>query len=279
MNLFAHANIIGSDKLTTYEMALELAKRNIYYYPTAPGSKSGMKDTHGFSDAVCDSSKAQEWFQETNNNIGINLKKSGLMVVDVDMHGKGNGRHNLLKVFQTYGRLPDDTLIERTPHNGIHYFFKVPDGTDVKSKTSAFFDNSGIDLMCNNILIAPSTINGSSYAHVSGSYDDIKQAPTWLLEFAQDKPANNVSSGTTRYKKYTGALLDKMVMGASQGNRNDFITSLAGSMLAVGTDASNVYELLSVINQNFISPCLPQKELDTIYSSVITREIRRLKVK
>ncbi len=260
-------------------MALELAKRNIYYYPTAPGSKSGIKETHGFSDAVRDSSKAQEWFQDTDNNIGINLKKSGLMVVDVDMHGNGNGRHNLLKVFQTYGRLPDDTLIERTPHNGIHYFLKVPSGVKVKSQTSAFFDQSGIDLMCNNILIAPSTIDGSSYAHVSGSYDDIKQAPTWLLEFAQDKPANNVSSGTPRFKKYTGRLLDKIASGSGKGQRNDYVTSLAGSMLAVGTDASNVYKLLSVINQNFISPPLPQKELDTIYSSVVSRELRRLKVK
>ena len=267
--------------MTTYEIALELAKRNIYYYPTAPGSKSGMKDTHGFSDAVNDDSMAQEWFQETNNNIGINLKKSGLMVVDVDMHGKGNGRHNLLKVFQTYGRLPDDTLIERTPHNGIHYFLEVPPGVKVKSQTSAFFDQSGIDLMCNNILIAPSTIDGSSYAHVSGSYDDIKQAPTWLLEFVQDKPANNISSGTPRLKKYTGRLLDKIVKGTTYDdhNRNNFITSIAGSMLAVGTDASNVYKLLSVINQNFISPPLPQKELDTIYSSVVSRELRRLKVK
>jgi len=260
-------------------MALELAKRNIYYYPTAPGSKSGMKDTHGFSDAVNDDSMVQEWFQETNNNIGINLKKSGLMVVDVDMHGNGNGRHNLLKVFQTYGRLPDDTLIERTPHNGIHYFLKVPSGVKVKSQTSAFFDQSGIDLMCNNILIAPSTIDGASYTHVSGSYDDIKEAPTWLLSAVQDNlTERNVTAGTQRFKKFTGAFLDKIVSGATQGQRNDFITSIAGSMLAVGTSASNVYELLSVINQNFVNPPLPQKELDTIYSSVVSRELRRLKV-
>lgn len=262
-------------------MALELAKRNIYYYPTAPGSKSGIKDTHGFSDAVNDDSMAQEWFQGTNNNIGINLKKSGLIVVDVDMHGNGNGRHNLLKVFQTYGRLPDDTLIERTPHNGIHYFLKAPQGVDVKSKTGAFFEGSSIDLMCNNILIAPSAIDGAYYTHVSGSYDDIKESPRWLVPFLQDKSVNTSSSNTPRFKKYTGALLDKIVKGASYDdhNRNNFLTSIAGSMLAVGTDASNVYELLSVINQNFINPPLPQKELDTIYSSVITREIRRLKVK
>lgn len=260
------------------DTALELIEMGIYVFPTSPNSKIPLKGTHGEKDSTTDKEIVTKWFKDTDNNIGINLKKSCLMVVDVDMHGNGNGRHNLLKVFQIYGRLPDDTLIERTPHNGLHYFFKVPGGIDVKSKTSTFFDQSGIDLMCNNILIAPSSIDGASYAHAAGSYDDIKQAPTWLLEFVQDKPANNVSYGTPRLKKYTGRLLDKVASGSGKGQRNDYITSLAGSMLAVGTDASNVYELLSAINKNFISPPLPQKELDTIYSSVVSRELRRLKV-
>lgn len=260
-------------------MAMELAKRHIYYYPTAPGSKSGIKGTNGFSDAVNDDSKALEWFKNTSNNIGVNLKKSGLVVVDIDMHGNGNGRHSLLKVFQTYGRLPDDTLIERTPHNGIHYFLKAPQGVDVKSKTSAFFDKSGIDLMCNNILIAPSTIDGASYANVSGSYDDIKEAPGWLVPFLQDKLTyRNGIPSVTREKKYTARFLDKIVKGATQGNRNDFITSIAGSMFSLGTENTNVLELLSVINQHFISPPLPQRELETIYRSVLSRELRRLKV-
>jgi len=258
-------------------MALELAKRNIYYYPTAPGSKSGMKDTHGFSDAVNDDFMASEWFQETNNNIGINLKKSGLMVVDVDMHGNGNGLHSLATIVEKYGALPNDTLVEKTPRNGTHWFFKVPANLDLTNNVNAFFDGSGIDLMTSNVLIAPSSIDGVSYSNGSGTFDDIKQAPTWLLEFAQDKPANNVNSGTPRLKKYTGALLDKIVKGATKGQRNDFITSVAGSMLAVGTSASNVYELLSVINNSFVSPSLPQKELETIYRSVLMREIEKLK--
>lgn len=260
-------------------MALKLAEKGIYYYPAIHNGKGGLKGSHGFRDAVNDDSMAREWFQGTNNNIGINLKKSGLMVVDVDMHGNGNGRHNLLKVFQTYGRLPDDTLIERTPHNGIHYFLKVPSGVKVKSQTSAFFDQSGIDLMCNNILIAPSTIEGASYAHVSGSYDDIKEVPGWLVPFLQDKQTyRNGTPGAIREKKYTARLLDKIAKGATQGNRNDFITSIAGSMFSLGTENTNVLELLSVINQHFISPPLPEKELETIYRSVLSRELRRLKV-
>jgi len=271
---------------TTYDMAMYLARHHIYYYSTAPGSKAGLKDTHGSKDAVNDDSKAQEWFQGTSNNIGIHLKKSHLMVVDVDMgHDSGiNGRHNLLEVFKQYGRLRDDTLIEKTPHGGIHYFFKLPDGVDLKSKTGAFFDNSGIDLMTDHILISPSMIDGQPYTSVSGSYEDIKPVPQWVLSYMQrDSDSmtfkSNLNTGVPRLKKYTGALLDRIVTGASRGQRNDFVTSMAGSMLAVGTDASNVYELLSVINRSFISPPLSQNELDSIYSSVVTREINRLKVK
>lgn len=267
--------------MNTYETALELAKRHIYYYPTVPNGKGGLKGTHGFNDAVNDDSMAREWFLGTNNNIGINLKKSGLMVVDVDMHGNGNGKHSLLKVSKEYGRLPNDTLIEQSAHNGIHFFLKVSAGMDVKSQTNAFFDKSSIDLMCNNILIAPSMIDGNSYAHVSGSYDDIKQAPTWLLSFVQDKSKPQpFIVGNYGQKKYTGRLLDKIVKGASyaEHNRNNFLTSIAGSMFAVGTENTNVLELLSVVNKHFVSPPLPEKELETIYRSVLSRELRRLKV-
>ena len=258
-------------------MALELAKRHIYYYPVASDSKGGIKGSNGFNDAVNDDSKAREWFQETNFNLGINLKKLGLMVVDVDQgHSSGvDGKHSLLRVFRKYGRFPD-TLIEKTPNNGLHYFFKLPPNIEVKNKIGAFFPQSGIDLMTNNILIAPSIINGASYQNVSKSFDDIAQAPTWLIEFVKPK-AMNFNSNYSRGKKYTGVLLDKIVKGAGKGQRNNFITSLAGSFLSVGTDPNNTYELLNVVNQKFVSPPLDQKELDGIYYSVVTRELQKLR--
>lgn len=271
---------------TTYDMALYLAKHQIYYYPTPYNTKAGLSGTNGLKDAVNDDSRAQEWFQGTNSNIGINLKKSHLMVVDVDMgHESGiDGKHNLLEVFKQYGRLPVDTLIEKTPHGGIHYFFKLPDGMDIKTKVGAFFDNSGIDLMTNNVLISPSMIDGQQYELVSGSYNDIKSIPHWLLSYMQSNnyyatSRSYLNTGVPSLKKYTGTLLDKIVTGASKGQRNVFVTSIAGSMLAVGTDVFNAYELLLVINRHFVSPPLLQNELDTIYNSVITREISRLKVK
>lgn len=263
-------------------MALELAKRHIYYYPTTSNGKGGLKNSHGMRDAINDESMAKKWFWGTNNNIAINLKKSKLIVVDVDLgHASGvDGKSSLAKVFNEYGKIPNDTLIEKTPHGGIHYFFKLPKRIRVKNIISAFYDKSGIDLMTTNILISPSSIDNKFYSHVSGSYDDIKSVPSWLLEYISKqnnniRGSNNIINGN--YKKYTGALIDKIVIGASKGQRNDFITRIAGSMLAVGADAQNVYELLLVINQHFVTPSLSTKELDGIYYSIVTREINRLK--
>lgn len=263
-------------------MALELAKREIYYYPVNSNGKGGLKGSHGMRDAINDQSMAKKWFWGTNNNIAINLKKSKLIVVDVDLgHSSGvNGKSSLVKVFNEYGKIPNDTLIEKTPHGGIHFFFKLPKRIRVKNIISAFYDKSGIDLMTSNILIAPSSIDSNSYQLVSGSYDDIKPVPSWLLEYISKqnnniRGSNNIINGN--YKKYTGALIDKIVIGASKGQRNDFITRIAGSMLAVGADAQNVYELLLVINQHFVTPSLSTKELDGIYYSIVTREINRLK--
>ncbi len=265
-------------------MALKLAKNKVYYYPTISNGKGGLKGSHGMKDAVNDESMAKKWFWGTNNNIAINLKKSKLIVVDVDLgHASGvNGKNNLVRVFKEYGKLPNDTLIEKTPHGGIHYFFKLPKRIRVKNIISAFYDKSGIDLMTTNILIYPSSIDGNGYQQVSGSYDDIKPIPSWLLEYLSKQSnsvrgSNNIINGN--YKKYTGKLLDSIVRGAGKGSRNDFITRIAGSLLAVGTDAQNVYELLIVINQHFVTPSLSTKELDNIYYSIVTRELNRLKVK
>jgi len=265
-------------------MAMELAKREIYYYPTISNGKGGLKGSHGMKDAINDESMAKRWFWGTNNNIAINLKKSKLIVVDVDLgHSSGvDGKSSLAKVFKEYGRLPNDTLIEKTPHGGIHYFFKLPKRVRAKNIISAFYEKSGIDLMTTNVLVSPSYIDGNRYQLVSGSYDDIKPIPSWLLEYISKK-SNSVRGSNkvinVNYKKYTGKLLDSIVQGAGKGSRNDFITRIAGSLLAVGTDAQNVYELLLVINQHFVSPSLSTKELDGIYYSIVTRELNRLKVK
>lgn len=267
----------GSGILNTYETALELAKRKIYYYPAIPNGKGGLKNSHGFNDAVNDESMAREWFDGTNNNIGVNLKKSGLIVVDVDMHGNGNGLHSLATIVEKYGALPNDTLVEKTPRNGTHWFFKVPANLDLTNNVNAFFDGSGIDLMTSNVLIAPSSVDGVSYSNGSGTFDDIKPAPDYIIQ-AVIKAKTFTNKKTTREKKYTGRFLDKIVEGANKGQRNSFLTSITGSMFSLGTDNTNVLKLLSIINQEFVFPPLPEKELETIYRSVLSRELRRSKV-
>ncbi|MCT3034851.1 primase alpha helix C-terminal domain-containing protein [Pediococcus parvulus] len=79
---------------------------------------------------------------------------------------------------------------------------------------------------------------------------------------------------TARYrdKLYTGKLLDEFVNGASSGNRNAFLTRIAGKMFAVGAEADTVYNMLLVINTNFLTPPLREREINVIFESILRRD-------
>ncbi|RHF40848.1 primase alpha helix C-terminal domain-containing protein, partial [Lactiplantibacillus plantarum] len=76
----------------------------------------------------------------------------------------------------------------------------------------------------------------------------------------------------TRKKMYTGRLLDEMVNGTTQGNRNAWLTKIAGRMFGVGAAPKTVYNMLSVINDSFVDPALPSKEVNVIFQSILKRE-------
>ncbi|MHC5269283.1 primase alpha helix C-terminal domain-containing protein [Enterococcus sp. LJL98] len=72
-----------------------------------------------------------------------------------------------------------------------------------------------------------------------------------------------------------GALLNQIAEGAEDGNRNTWLTSICGSMVANGTELENAYALLQVINENFISNPIEMGELNKIFSSVLSMEARK----
>ncbi|WP_253956173.1 primase alpha helix C-terminal domain-containing protein [Lactiplantibacillus pentosus] len=67
-------------------------------------------------------------------------------------------------------------------------------------------------------------------------------------------------------------MLDEMVTGTTQGNRNAWLTKIAGRMFGVGASPKTVYNMLSVINDSFVDPALPIKEVNVIFQSILKRE-------
>jgi len=265
------------------DTALLLASKGFHVYPTSRNSKIPPSGTHAWNDATTDTATIKNWFTNNPYNVAVGLKPSNLLLFDIDRGHKGgvDGVHNVNVLAKPYGGMTNDTLIERTPRGGLHYLFKVPSGFEFTKKENAFkekFGTSGIDLLNDGMVTAPSVIDGVEYTRLYGSFDDIKPAPRWVLNYLKPSQTNNNYSGVIHGKKYTGRLIDKLMQGADAGSRNSYLTSIAGSMLAVGTEPENAYTLLMLINDNRLTPPLPTKEVATIFKSVLSREIRRMEV-
>ena len=262
-------------EFATLDKAIELAKQGYAIYPLIENTKKPPKGVAGYQAATSDQNTILSWFQKNPTyNLGLRLDLSDLLVVDIDMHDPTkNGRTSLARLFKQGLTLPNDTYIERTANGGVHYFLKYA-GAKVR-KIDVW---PGIDLLSDFTVIAPSEINGKPYQAIDGrTLADIKPDPQWLVDKLAGQKVNWTSEHayTTRQKKYTGRLLDEMVTGTTQGNRNAWLTKIAGRMFGVGADPKTVYNMLSVINDSFVDPALPDREVNTIFHSILKRASQR----
>ncbi|MGY5233848.1 bifunctional DNA primase/polymerase [Lactiplantibacillus plantarum] len=259
-------------EFATLDKAMELAKEGYAVYPLIENTKKPPKGVAGYQAATSDQNTIFAWFENhPAYNLGLRLDLSDLLVVDVDMHDPTkNGRDSLAQLFKQGLTLPSDTYIEQSANGGLHYFLKYA-GTKVR-KVDVW---PGIDLLGDFTVITPSEINGKMYEPLDGrTLADIKPAPQWLVDKLMGQKVNWSSEHayTTRQKKYTGRLLDEMVNGTTQGNRNAWLTKIAGRMFGVGANPKTVYNMLSVINDSFVDPALPSKEVNVIFRSILKRE-------
>lgn len=259
-------------EFATLDKAMKLAQLGYAVYPLIESMKKPPKGVSGYQDATIDQGTIFSWFESNPAyNLGLRLDSSDLLVVDVDMHEPTkNGRDSLAQLSKQGKTLPNDTFIEQTANGGLHYFLKYT-GTKVR-KIDVW---PGIDLLSDFTVISPSEINGKQYQAIDGrTLADVKPAPQWLVDKLSAQKANWTSEHAcaTRQKKYTGRLLDEFVAGATQGNRNDWLTKITGQMFGLGADPKTVYNMLSVINDSFVDPALPSKEINTIFQSILKRE-------
>lgn len=75
---------------------------------------------------------------------------------------------------------------------------------------------------------------------------------------------------SSKKKTYTAKLLTDFIQGITEGNRNNKMLELASYLIGIGLDNSNnIYNFLQVMNANYITPPLDNKELTSILKSAI----------
>lgn len=223
------------------------------------------KDTPGgFYLATLNQEIIKDWLKRfPHANLAIATgEHSKLTVLDVDP--KNGGNESLLDLVATYGKLPD-TIECLTGGGGRHIYFEYPAGLTIQSGNSKLAP--GLDIKANGgYVVAPPSIhpNGQAYAwEPSGkpSQTSLAPMPAWLVELVST-PVKE-TAGDEPHK-----LADPLPAQITSGNRNETMTSLAGTMRRRGMNYDSILPAMLVENQQKCSPPLSADEINAIVKSV-----------
>lgn len=258
------------NQLTKY--ALELAQQGFKVFPLQANSKRPVT-AHGYLDATDNVVQIGEWFDDDQHyNIGLQLTGTGIVVIDIDQHGHGNGIE-VLKNWQHKGMQLIPAYVEQTPHKGLHYFFKA------NQKLSDKVIVPSVELKTKQIIIAPSQIDGKAYQTIKGAdLSRLSSLPGWLVNLLTSQKVAHTALQHRLYKSWTGKLLDQLVTGTQQGQRNVYLTSLLGKLLRTGCDGDTAYSLLFFANDH-LTPPLSDQEVNIIFKSLMKRMTQKRGVK
>lgn len=135
-------------------------------------------EARGHLDATDDPDEIRRrWTETPTANVGLALKPSGLLVLDLD----GDPRGLYEDVTGIVGALPA-TLTHRTAGGGAHLIFRVPEGeTDLSRKIRPWGPELPVDVLADGYaILPPSTVNGRAY--VVHTLAPIAEAPPALVE-------------------------------------------------------------------------------------------------
>lgn len=210
----------NSTKNILLEAALKYAVKGIYVFPVEPEGKkphAGLA-IHGYKDASIDPDVINSWWQAASSaNIGINLEKSNLVAIDIDVSADKNGDKEFEQFRKEHGNYPI-TPIAISGSGGQHVFLKAPPSTNFKSKLEGY---KHIDIKHKGYVVAPPSVHesgknytwakrksGDTYTLLDNEVAEIPES--WLPFMIQEhKPiiegldncCDDVSI-ITRFKKY-----------------------------------------------------------------------------
>ncbi len=109
-----------------------LARAGVPVFPCAPGGKRPIPE-RGFHEATINPQQVESWWRShPTANIGIPTGAvSGLVVIDVDVHGVDG--HEAYGRAARAGMIPEPLAIVRTPTGGMHAYFPVYPGREQRS--------------------------------------------------------------------------------------------------------------------------------------------------
>lgn len=168
----------GADELAPLPvMAAALAEAGVPVFPCAPGGKRPVTG-HGFHDATTDLARVEAWWRRVPEaNIGMPTgAASGLVVVDVDVHGT-NGYQALSRARRA-GLVSRWEFLARSPSGGLHVYFPADPSVEQPSWQAG---RAGIDFRGDRgyIIVPPSRrlIDGQTIPYRATAFAPLEGRP------------------------------------------------------------------------------------------------------
>lgn len=243
--LAALIRVDGSPNLAV--AARGLASAGVPVFPCLPGGKRPLT-RRGFLDASGDAAQVAAWWSRTPNaNIGIPTgAASGVVVVDVDVHGRHDGRLAWKRAAEA-GLVNGAGLLVRTPTGGTHAYFPATPGTEQRSWQAAA---AGVDFRGDGgyIIAPPSqrTIDGSVRRYQVADIAAHSISPVdadRLRDFLDPRPVPARASGGLM--AVDAERLAEWVSGRGEGERNRSLFWAACRLAENGVPTSDALDVLT----------------------------------
>lgn len=249
--------------------ARSIASAGVPVFPCLPGGKRPLT-RRGFLAASSDAALVAAWWSGTPNaNIGIPTgTASGVVVVDVDVHGPTDGRLAWRRAADA-GLVSGAGLLVRTPAGGTHAYFPATPGTEQRSWQAAA---AGVDFRGDGgYIIAPPSqrlIEGSVKryriaditAHPVGPVDAGR-----LRDFLDPRPVAPAGARASGGEVAVDAeRLAAWVSGRGEGERNRSLFWAACRLAENGTPPADALDALGAAAQ---SAGLSDREITTTVRS------------
>lgn len=163
---------------STLELALDYVDchRGRHIFPIKAGAKSPPLIADNLNKASNDPTQIEAWHVKWPGcNWGVALKKSGVIVVDVDCKDGKRGLETYRELDRQYGWPPTEKV--ETPSGGWHLYY---DGKHVFALGERGFGPS-IDAPIYTLIPGCTLAGGKSYRYVPGA-PKVKPAPSWFYE-------------------------------------------------------------------------------------------------
>lgn len=266
------------------QYALAYIDLGLYPIPILPGTKRPAVKFANKTQITPQEATAI-WVQHPEWDIA--LRTVDHVVVDVDMHDteKANGVRSLTP-YWTEKYFPKNIWIAHTRSGGVHIYMMKPKGFEGYKQAIGFLPGVDFKSHINNYTLVP-----PSAGYTWADWDKYRKAlpacaKSTLLDLiaseAEKKTERKAVPGapgkstmnftvTAKNGHSTNTLLaiNSILHGLGDiGGRNNFLTKIVGTFLAIGVSYVDTYTLVNLANSKSKTP-LPQAEVDATFESIV----------